>query len=358
MIQQPPDGTCEADPRPIVRRPRTGLPVPAIAAIAVFAAILLFIILESRRHQATVATATTQSPFASPPPLIVPPEDPLPGERGLVATPAPMIIRTTQLPAVWPSSAPSAMDTAGPSRPPPSVDPAFDHVGGSADQAVVLDFPAGSDQRSGTQTSAGAKNSADAPIDATVMPDQTFVMPAGTIIPATLETPIDTARPGLARAIVSEDTRGFDGKRVLVPRGSRLIGEYQSDVRASQNRVLVTWTRLIRPDGVAIRISSPAADEIGGAGIPGHLNTYFLRRFAGAVMQSALSVGVNLASRPGNGSLIVGLPGTTATVGQDLVGGNDLRPKVTLKQGALLNVFVARDLNFAGISYRSTDGRP
>ena len=203
---------------------------------------------------------------------------------------------------------------------------------------------------------AGRGTADDTPVHATIIPNRTTIMPAGTTIPATLETPIDSARPGLVRAIVSEDVRGFDGKRVLVPRGSRLIGEYQSDVRSSQNRVLVNWTRLLRPDGVAIRIGSPAADALGGAGVPGHLNTFFLRRFAGAVLQSALTVGVNLASRPGNGSVIVGVPANAAgTIGQGLVPGNDLQPKITVRQGAVLNVFVARDLDFTGTSARSKD---
>jgi type IV secretion system protein VirB10 len=174
------------------------------------------------------------------------------------------------------------------------------------------------------------------------------------MIPAVLETPIDSARPGLVRAVVSRDARGFDGKRVLVPRGSRLIGEYQSDVRSGQDRVLVTWTRLIRPDGISIRIASPASDQLGGAGVPGTVHSFFLQRFASAVLQSALQVGVNLASRTRNGAVIVGLPGSTITAaaGEGLLPSADLKPKITVKQGAELNVFVARDLDFSGTTLR------
>ncbi|AXJ97105.1 type IV secretion system protein B10 [Sphingomonas sp. FARSPH] len=175
-----------------------------------------------------------------------------------------------------------------------------------------------------------------------------MVMPTGTMIPAVMETPIDTARPGLVRAIVSSDTRGFDGRRILVPRGARLVGEYQAFVQSGQNRVLVNWTRLIRPDGVTIALSSPAADALGGAGVPGKVHSYFLKRFGAALLQSAMTVGVNLASRPGNGSVIVGLPSAQIgnTIGQGLLP-NDIRPKITVKQGAEINVFVARDLDFS-----------
>ena len=223
-------------------------------------------------------------------------------------------------------------------------------VQATAASSTAPDAQGGGEGPRGGQGGAGSDSS---PARATQIGNRTTVMPTGTIIPAVLETPIDTARPGLVRAVISQDTRGFDGTRVLVPRGARLIGEYQSDVRSGQNRVLVTWTRLIRPDGVTIRLGSPAADPLGGAGIPGNVHTFFFQRFASAVLQSALTVGVNLASRPGAGSVIVGLPsGATSVVGQALLPPNDLRPKITVKQGAALNVFVARDLDFSGVPSR------
>jgi type IV secretion system protein VirB10 len=190
----------------------------------------------------------------------------------------------------------------------------------------------------------------DASAKATTMTSRTDIVPIGTQIPIALETPIDTARPGLVRAIASRDTLGFDGRRILIPRGSRFVGEYQSEVRSGQNRVFVTWTRVIRPDGVTIRLGSPAADQLGGSGVPGRVNSFFLERFAGAVLQSALAVGVNLAARPRAGSVVVGIPsGPLSTIGQGLIP-NDYRPKITVKQGAALNVFVARDLDFSGLT--------
>jgi type IV secretion system protein VirB10 len=190
----------------------------------------------------------------------------------------------------------------------------------------------------------------DASAKATTMTSRTDIVPIGTQIPIALETPIDTARPGLVRAIASRDTLGFDGRRILIPRGSRFVGEYQSEVRSGQNRVFVTWTRVIRPDGVTIRLGSPAADQLGGSGVPGRVNSFFLERFAGAVLQSALTVGVNLAARPRAGSVVVGIPsGPLSTIGQGLIP-NDYRPKITVKQGAALNVFVARDLDFSGLT--------
>ena len=138
--------------------------------------------------------------------------------------------------------------------------------------------------------------------------------------------------------------RSFDGTRVLIPRGSRLIAEYRSDIQPGQKRALINWTRLIRPDGATIAISSPAADTLGRGGVRGDYNSHFLERFAGAILQSALRVGVNVASRAAAGDVIVALPGSTQNTG---IQQTRIVPTLTVRAGTSLSVFVARDLDFS-----------
>ncbi len=185
---------------------------------------------------------------------------------------------------------------------------------------------------------------------ASLIRNRAAVVAQGEVLAATLETPVNSTRPGPIRAVISRDVRGFDGSRVLIPRGSRLIGEYRADPQSSRRRILATWTRLIRPDGVAIRIDSPAADAMGGTGLPGRVDTHFLARFANAALQSALQIGVNLASRAGSGSVIVSnTPQISSSLGQSLVPGADEPPTVSVRAGTAVSVFVARDLDFAGV---------
>lgn len=366
-----PSELAEQDPRPVVALPRQGLPGAAIAGIAAVAAIALFAVINGQRNQGDARLSTAMQSatdaFVPPPPLTIPPEPPpiveaVPSERPPVIVseaapmPAPLSVQPSPpqapapifpLPAVSPEP-PVQADRARPNEAAPAL--VFD-AGEPSTAAVAVGAP--SAQGRGVPAGGAAGQGAsinDSPARAGVIGNKATTMPTGTLIPAVLETPIDTARPGLVRAVVSQDARGFDGSRVLVPRGSRLIGEYQADVRSGQNRVLVTWLRVIRPDGATIRLGSPASDPLGGAGVPGRVNTFFFERFAGAVLQSALSIGVNLASRPGNGSVIVGLPTgpLNNVVGQGLIP-NDLRPKIKVRQGAKVNVFVARDLDFAGV---------
>jgi type IV secretion system protein VirB10 len=217
---------------------------------------------------------------------------------------------------------------------------------GSPGSAVVYD----AGQRPGTGFGDDKGNPDGMAARASVIRNRPGVVAQGEILPATLETPVSSNRPGPIRAVIARDVRGFDGSRVLIPRGSRLIGEYRADPQSAKRRVLVTWTRLIRPDGVAIRIDSPGADGMGGIGLPGKVDTHFLAKFANAALQSALQIGVNLASRAGNGAVIVSNgPSLPGAMGQGIIPGADEPPTVSVRAGAAISVFVARDLDFGGV---------
>ena len=172
-------------------------------------------------------------------------------------------------------------------------------------------------------------------------------IPQGTVIPAVLETALDSTRAGGVRALVQRDVSGFDGSRVLIPRGSRLYGEYQADLQRGQNRALVQWTRLIRPDGVTIALDSPSSDPLGRAGVRGKVDTKFLQRFGGAILQSVLDIGVGLAVNEASDGVIVALPGSTQNV--RVTDQQRVQPTLKVKHGTSVSVFVARDLDFSTV---------
>jgi type IV secretion system protein VirB10 len=185
-------------------------------------------------------------------------------------------------------------------------------------------------------------------VEATRFLNPGTTVPKGTVIQAVLETALDSNRAGFARAIVSRDVISFDGAKVLIPRGSRIIGEYKSDIALGQNRVLIQWQRLTRPDGIVINMDSPSADPLGRAGVKGKVNSHFVQRFAGAILQSALDIGVQLATREvSRDSIYIGLPGTAQNVVQ---APDKIQPTVTVRQGSSVSVFVARDLDFTKVT--------
>ena len=168
----------------------------------------------------------------------------------------------------------------------------------------------------------------------------------GTLIPAVMETAIDTDVPGYVRAVVSVDVRSFDGTRVLVPRSSRLIGQYKSGLQAGQKRAYVIWTRLIRPDGVSVNIGSPAVGFGGETGLEGKVNSHFFERFGSAML---LSVVGGLSAIGGNAGVVIasgGQSAAAAAVGQS----GQIGPTVRVRQGQPIRVFTARDLDFSQVT--------
>ena len=185
-----------------------------------------------------------------------------------------------------------------------------------------------------------------APAQAKAMVNPQTTVTQGTLIPAILETAINTDVPGYVRAVVSQDVRSFDGTRVLVPRSSRLIGQYQSGVQNGQKRAYVIWTRLIRPDGASVNLGSPAVGFDGTTGLPGKVNSHFFKRFGSAMLLSVIGGLSTVAS--GGTSVVLGggSNAATAAVQQD----GQIGPTIRVRQGEPIRVFTARDLDFSTVS--------
>lgn len=352
-----PPEPAERGVMPRVARSRAGLSSTAIVIGAVLAGILLFTILDARRRALSApavrpARADLVGTSQALPTLYIPPapraavvSPPLPPATAIQLTPP---FRPQAVPAPTPApSVPAPPQSYGP----PPVPAAPPRTSGGA--ILVVDssqaLPAG--ERAAPAAEGGAapaQASTTARSRAGAMSNRATTVPQGTLIPAVLETALDSTGAGFARALVQRDVRGFDGTRVLIPRGSRLIGEYASDTGPSQKRAFVTWTRLIRPDGVTIAIGSPATDPVGVGGVRARVNSHFFERFAGSILQTAMLIGGNLAARSVGDSVVVALPGsfpgTAATTPA-----TQIPPTLSVRQGTSVSVFVARDLDFTGV---------
>lgn len=169
----------------------------------------------------------------------------------------------------------------------------------------------------------------------------------GTLIPAVLETAINSDVPGYVRAVVSQDVRSFDGSQILIPRSSRLVGQYKSGLAAGQTRAYILWSRLIRPDGVSVAIASPGTDEAGQSGLAGEVDNHFFKRFGSALLLSV--VGAASAIGTGGASVLASGGGIGAAgVAAQQSGG--IPPTVKVRQGQPIRVFTARDLDFSRVS--------
>jgi type IV secretion system protein VirB10 len=340
----------EASVRPLVVADSRPMPWWIFALGAAVAALLLFVVLDSHRRSAYAPPVKprlddAQGAPVAPPALFIP-APPAP-------TPTPVAI-VTPPPAPIPMAPPPPRiiyvpQPAPPMQPPPPQPPRT-----ASEPALVLDTTVGDaagPAAPGAADGGGAVSAVAA--RATMMRNRATTVAQGTLIPAVLESALDSTRPGPARALVQRDVRGFDGATVLIPRGSRLIGEYRADLQPGQNRALVMWTRLVRPDGVTIAIGSPAADPLGRVGIKGKVNSHFFEKFGAAILQSSLDVGVNLASQIGGSPLVVAtLPGALQQSTSPLTSGTQIQPTLRVRQGTAISVFVARDLDFTSVESR------
>lgn len=177
------------------------------------------------------------------------------------------------------------------------------------------------------------------------------LVPQGAIIGAVMETALNSDVPGFARAIVTRDVLSFDGSQVLIPAGSRVIGQYNSGVAQGASRIFIVWSRLIRSDGVSIALASPATDDLGRGGLAGKVNRHFLQRFGGSILLSVLTGGIQAAAASvarGNTVVVNSASEATSLAGQ-AGRGADIPPTIKTRQGATVRIFVARDLDFSAV---------
>lgn len=322
---------------------RDSLGLAAGGAIALVLGCATFISLNSGRHAplapgtAVAAQGQTQAghPMAAP------------------MTPRPMAVAPVGAPAASQPAAMPGMNASPTSVMAPGVPPAspvlvFD--GSNAPMATVTAGPNTPRNADGAPAMLAGANPGSLVIgDSSAVHSTKLAQPAstvmqGTLIPAVLETAIDTDVPGYARAVVSQDVRSFDGSKVLIPRSSRLIGEYKGVTQAGQRRAYLMWTRLVRPDGVSIALASPAADFTGQAGIGGQVNSHFFSRFGSSILLSILG-GAGTLATGGASTVIVGGAGQSAASVAAQHDGNR-PPTIKVRQGEPIRVFTARDLIF------------
>lgn len=351
---------ADAQVRPAVARTHAGLPTPVILASFGALGVGVFLWMASHRADAQprpqrpagVEAAATAAPAPSPAAAPVIPGPQFTENNSLPPTPAQMAAMSAEplppVPAVdleqrrrAPTlvvdfgGAPAALIKANAeTTPPPSMMSKAVDTGLNPDEQFA--------DRIGTSDAEPAK--------ATAMRDLDAVIPQGAVIPAVMETAINSDLPGLARAMVTRDIKSFDGSVVLIPRGSRVIGQYRSGVALGASRVFVIWTRVIRPDGVSIQIASPAADPLGRGGLEGKVDRHFFGRFGGSILMSVLNAGVAAVGNARSTSQIyIGSASQAANLAGTVMKSDQVSPTIQTPQGAPVTIFVARDLDFSDV---------
>lgn len=191
-------------------------------------------------------------------------------------------------------------------------------------------------------------------VDAKQVPHPEATIVSGEMIHATLNVATNSDLPGMVTATVTSPAYSYTGENELIPRGSRLIGQYSSAVLQGQDRIFIMWNRLVLPNGTSVDINSPDTDQIGQAGEPAdYVNRHFWSRFGESILLSILSAGVSnvdVQSSDQYNSAQAYRMGIADSLQASATGSLQqtisLKPTLVRYQGSIINVFIAHDLSF------------
>lgn len=213
----------------------------------------------------------------------------------------------------------------------------------------------------GVTQGVGSRRPADGPTSARPLVNTDTLLLRGTYIRCILQSRVISDFPGYTSCIVTEPVYSVNGRRLLLPRGSKVQGSYDPEIIG--DRVGIIWDRVTTPNGLDINMSSPSVDMLGSAGNPGHYDAHWGQRIGSALLISLLSDAFKYAGAkngPQETAIVSGAivqspyESTTARTMERLANlamerNMSRPPTVTINQGTIVNVYVARDVDFAAV---------
>ncbi len=190
-------------------------------------------------------------------------------------------------------------------------------------------------------------------IRASSLGNRNYIITMGTSIPCILETAINSDQQGFASCIISRDILSDNGRVVLLDKGTQIVGEYRAGLKKGQKRLFVLWNRAKTPNGIIISLASPATDSLGRSGIDGDIDNHWLERIGSALLVSLIKdvtsyTNKRLSKKQEKEET------ETISSGQNIANiivenYANIPPTLSKNQGEMVNVFVARDLDFSGV---------
>jgi type IV secretion system protein VirB10 len=196
-----------------------------------------------------------------------------------------------------------------------------------------------------------------AEVSARQLTDPNLTITQGSFLDCNLITAINSTQPGMTSCVLARNIYSTNGRVLLLERGSRLVGQYQSgQLRQGMDRIFVLWTRAETPNGVVVNLDSPSTDALGRSGVDGKIDNHFWARFGSALLVSVVSD----ASRAAAASQQKDNSGSTINFTNTAGSANDaaaiivqnsvnIPPTLDKAQGSHIGIFVARDLYFGSV---------
>ncbi len=202
----------------------------------------------------------------------------------------------------------------------------------------------------------------------------------GKMIEVVLETAINSEKEGNIRGVVTKDVYGEMGDKILIPAGSRVYGSYSSELTAGQSRLAVSWTKLLRPDGLSISMNAQATDSQGRTGISGNVDSRYMEMVKNSIFFSFITLGTAIATEKlfnltgqsqvvnNNGSVATSniTPGnaaaqsliqTATAIAKQMASqfSETVKPIVRVDQGTIINLNISSDLQLPSYKKKEFD---
>lgn len=194
-------------------------------------------------------------------------------------------------------------------------------------------------------------------VAATSLGHRSLTLPKGTAFTCALKTKVVSANAGLVGCQVQRNVYSDDGRVLLIERGSHLDGEYRvAGVRPGTTRIPVIWTRVRTPLGVLVDLESPATGPLGEAGLEGHVDNRWRERIGAALLVSLIDDAIdivvqNQTNQRGGDTVVLGsTTDRTSELAEKVLDSTiNIPPVITQHQGAIVGIYVARDIDFSSV---------
>lgn len=232
--------------------------------------------------------------------------------------------------------------------------PSVPSIGGQPDGKAARDEANRQDDKAAF-ASAGVKDDSPYNPHGLITPNSLDVVQAGTLIPGLFLTGVNSDLPGLLTAQVSQNVYDTPtGNHLLIPQGTRLIGQYDSRVTFGQERVLLVWTRIIFPNGSSVTLEGmPGVDMSGYAGVKDKVDNHYGKLLSGILFSSVLST----AAVTSQGSTSNGVSPSYTQLGAQGAGqalnqagqkfvsrAMDIQPTMIVRPGSRVGILLSKDI--------------
>jgi len=233
--------------------------------------------------------------------------------------------------------------------------------GGGSDGAYAPGGIGGPSMVPGAEAGGGERPRAAEATSATYLQHPDALLVRGTYLRCVLETHIVTDVPGFTSCIVTEPVYSINGRSLLLPKGSKILGHYEGEPNGP--RISVIWDRITTPTGIDVNMASPGIDNLGGAGHPGDYNAHWASRISSALLISLISDGFKYAAAvngptsttTSNGTIVEepfesNTARTLERAANQAIARSMRRPAtVTINQGTGVNGYGAKDVDLSNV---------